>query len=294
MRPAIRSMRRLRKRSTVGASISACGSGDGQRLVAQQVHVALRDPHAACGGDALLLDLEHVRLGAVHEVARDLAIAIQALVRGEVRLRRFARGIEHQHHLLRGEPAVVGLLRVADHPRAQRRKVGFRAIDQLAIGLDRRPDARFVHGLRDDELGFLLVIAQQVDRLVLDARKLRRLSVRRQQLVERLVNRVEQVADRDLDRAAALGHRVTRREIDRGQVSGAGLVKCRHALRDTGRPGAQFEVGRERVVHHLPQAVLDRRGRRRRGRYGRFFARLQSVRRPRNRRGREDQRAKDA
>ena len=49
-----------------------------ERRVAQQVHVALRQAHAASGEESLLLDLEHVRLRAIDQVARDLAVAIQA------------------------------------------------------------------------------------------------------------------------------------------------------------------------------------------------------------------------
>jgi len=164
---------------------------------------------------------------------------------------------ENERGLLRREPQVVGLLRIADHacPKGVEARLG--AIELLPAGGDRRSDARLIDRLLDHEPGLLLPLAQQRYALVLDPWKSGRLPGRLEQLVERRIHRVQQVADRDVDGPAAVGNAVSRGELQYREVPRTRLIECRDSLLDAGRAGAQLEVGGQRVVEHLLNAVLD-------------------------------------
>ena len=141
---------------------------------------------------------------------------------------------------------------------AQGRKVGLGAFDLRAIGIDGRADARLVERLLEHEFRFLLLLAQQVDRLVAHARETRGLTARDEHLVERGVHRVQQVADRELDRAAAVRTGVARREIQDRQIPRSGLVERCEALFDRGTARAQFEVRGQCFVEQRLQAFFHR------------------------------------
>ena len=65
------------------------------------------------------------------------------------------------------------------------------------------------------------------------AGKLRRLSLRHQHFVQRLVHGIEHWSQRELDGAAAFGLRVTRREADVREITRARLVERRAGDRST-------------------------------------------------------------
>ena len=86
-----------------------------------------------------------------------------------------------------------------------------------------------------------------------------RLAVHRQ-LLQRRVDGVHQVADRDVDRATAVNDAVPRREVDCRQVACASLVERGHALADRGVGDGELQVGGERLVDESLQPVLERHG----------------------------------
>ena len=157
----------------------------------------------------------------------------------------------------RGEPLVVGLAHVAhDRARSAERSASARASSwRLASTPGAMP--RLVDRLLEDELRLLLVRPQQLELLVLDPRKARRLPVGDQHLVESRVNGVQQVGRRKIDRATAVGHAVTRGEIDHRQIARPGLVERGETLLDAGRSCAQLEVGSERIVDEPGESLFD-------------------------------------
>ena len=139
----------------------------------------------------------------------------------------------------------------------KRRKIGFGTRELLPAGLDTRREPRLVDRLLEDELRFLLVRPLQLDLLVRHPRKARRLPVGDEHLVESLVDGVQQVGSREIDRATAVGHAVARGEIDHRQIARTGLVERGETLLDGGRSCAQLEVGGERIVDEPGEPLFD-------------------------------------
>ena len=90
-----------------------------QRGIAQQIDVTERDAHTAGSRETRLFDFQYVRFRAIDQIACHAAVAVQALIRGEIRARSIERGVQHADRLDRREPRVIGLLCIADDARAQ-------------------------------------------------------------------------------------------------------------------------------------------------------------------------------
>ena len=88
--------------------------------------------------------------------------------------------------------------------------------------------------------------------------KLRLLSLRDQQVVERLVRRVQRLAQRQFDGAAAFGARVTRGEPDFREVTRARFIERGRGSFDLERLRAQREIRLQSFAH----VFVDDRGQR--------------------------------
>ncbi len=229
-----------------------------ERGVADQVDVALREPHAVIGGQVRLFDLEHVRLRPVDEVARDLAVDVQAVVDAPVGARQLERRLEDAAPGPGLEPAVVGSAHVAVDAARERGAGGVRGLQLRGARVARCGDPCVVQRLRQRDFGVLLAVQQERDLLVRDCRE----ACLSGQLVEAGVDGVQQVADGEVDDPAAVGSRVARVEVERRQVAGARLVERREPHRGL-RPGrVELEIGGERIAHETIDDDLDRAGRR--------------------------------
>ena len=84
------------------------------------------------------------------------------------------------------------------------------------------------------------------------------LTLRHQQIVERLVGGIQRLAERNLDGAAAFGARVARGETDFGEIARACLVERGGRAFDFERLRAQRQIRLQSFAH----VVVDDRGQR--------------------------------
>src|SRR5262249_23731112 len=138
-----------------------------------------------------------------------LAVPVQALVDALVGARELERAVADLEVVARGQPLVVGLLRVADDSRAQCSECGSRAAMRFAARVDRTLAARIVDRLRERDSRDLLFLQHERNGLVGDARKRRA-----GELLERRVHGIQQIAGGKLERATAVGAAVARRQIE--------------------------------------------------------------------------------
>ena len=217
--------------------------------VQQEVEVAARLRLAVLRLAQLLVDGEQFCSRAQHLILGDLAVAEQRVVDPQVLGEQRAARV-HDLDGLRGlQPAEVADGDVALQAAREREARIFAALEQRALAAHGGGDRRRIQRLAQRQARVLFALAEQVEPAVLDLRKLRGTPAGSEQLVQRAVDGVQQVGDRQLDLATTFGTRIARLERGLGEEAAAGSVERGLAALDLERGGAQAEVGGQAGAH---------------------------------------------
>ena len=176
-----------------------------ERGVEKQVQVAAGEVLRGARAQELLRDLEALGLGAQQQVARHLAVAIEAVVDALVFRGKQLGRLEHTDGFARGEPAVVGLAHVAREPQLESLETKARSVVDMACAATLGRKARIVDRLREPDKRVLLALTEKPE---------------------------VEVERGNLDLAAAIGFAVTQMQVDLRQELRTRLVKDREALID--------------------------------------------------------------
>ncbi len=175
-----------------------------ERAIQQEIHVALRLRDRVLGLALLLLDREQLGASAQHLILGDATVAEQRVGDAQVLRQHLARGCHDQSRapglqVLQVREAHVVMQLLREHQASI-----LRAAQQLALRPQRGGNRRLVQRLSQREMRVLLAIAQERDRRIAEQTEARRLALRDEQLVERLIGGIQQLAGGEFQLPPAL------------------------------------------------------------------------------------------